>query len=85
MRIIYGKSVYETNEAWVEPYLIGWSLYFRVNGIEKMICLPNTTYEKEENYGGIKVNICDDREKHVSQEVLKDMCETILLCLLQND
>ena len=32
MRIIYGKSVYETNEAWVEPYLIGWSLYFKVNG-----------------------------------------------------
>ena len=49
MRIIYGKSVYETNEAWVEPYFIGWSLYFKVNGIEKMICLPNTTYEKEEN------------------------------------
>lgn len=49
MRIIYGKSVYETNEAWVEPYLIGWGLYFKVNGIEKMICLPNTTYEKEEN------------------------------------
>lgn len=53
MRIIYGKSVYETNEAWVEPYLIGWSLYFKVNGIKKMICLPiclpNTTYEKEEN------------------------------------
>lgn len=37
------------------------------------------------SYGGIKVNICDDREKHVSQEVLKDMCETILLCLLQNN
>lgn len=49
MRIIYGKLVYETNEAWVEPYLIGWSLYFKVNGIKKMICLPNTTYEKEEN------------------------------------
>lgn len=49
MRIIYGKSVYETNEAWVKPYLIGWSLYFKVNGEKKMICLPNTTYEKEEN------------------------------------
>lgn len=35
MRIIYGKSVYETNEAWVEPYLIGWSLYFKVNGEKK--------------------------------------------------
>ena len=32
MRIIYGKSAYETNEAWIKPYLIGWSLYFKVNG-----------------------------------------------------
>lgn len=47
MRIIYGTSVYETNEAWVQPYLIGWSLYFKVNNIKKMICLPNTTYEKK--------------------------------------